>query len=127
MSRFLKHSLTSSSSTKGASSLLWTFSWFLGSPASFNPRPLWFPPLSFVTWVLGEAFLVSDILGWIQFQLGFGFPDFIPACWENFPVFLPGYLSLLPPSMGFLSAFVFGAPGSSLLPCWHFSLAQDAC
>lgn len=45
------------------------------------------PPLPFVTWVLGEAFLVSDILGWIQFQLGFGFPVSIPACWERFPVF----------------------------------------
>jgi len=67
-----------------------------------------FPSLPFVTYVLTEALLVFDIPHRLQFQLGFGFPDLIPACLDNVSVFLTGYLSLLPPSLCFLFVFEFG-------------------
>lgn len=118
MSWSLQCSLTSSSSTKGESSLLQTFPWFLGFPASFSPRPSWFPPLSFVTWVLRKAFLVFGILGFSSSWVLAFLSSSLHA--GSLPMFLLGYLSLLPPSICLLSAFVFGAPGSSTLPCWHF-------
>lgn len=39
--------------------------------------------------------------------IAFGFPKLIPGCLDKPPVFLPGYLSLLPPSIGFLYFLVF--------------------
>lgn len=65
---------------------------------------------------------------------GFLFPNLIPGCSGNFSVFLSGYLSLLPSSVGFLFVCLFEFAQESVvhlcrprgifkeLPLWHASL-----
>ena len=68
-----------------------------------------FPRFPFVTCLLTEALLVFfDIPHQIPCHLDFTFPTFAPACSDSTSVFLPGYLSLLPPSVCFLFVFEFG-------------------
>lgn len=60
-----------------------------------------FPILSLLTDLLKEAFYFTlDVLGHY-----FSFPNLLPGCSGNFCVFLPGYLSLLPPSLSYLLVF----------------------
>jgi len=66
------------------------------------------PSLPFIPGVPTQAFLVAlDVPGQIEFYQGFRFPNLIPGCLDNFCVFLQGYLSLFPPSVGLLFVFEF--------------------
>ena len=62
-----------------------------------------FPSLPFATSVLREALLIAlntpCQIQQIQIQEGFGFPNHISARLDSVSIFLPSYLSLLPPSV----------------------------
>lgn len=67
-----------------------------------------FPNLPFMKDVLVEVLVVAlDIPGHIQFYLGFSYPNLTPGCSDSVSVFVPGYPSLLLPSIGFLLVFEF--------------------
>lgn len=72
-----------------------------------------FPVLSFIANVPVKAFLVVlCVLGQIYFWQGFNFPNLMPGCSGSSSAFLPGPVSLLPPSGSCLC--VFSLPRSSL-------------
>lgn len=65
-----------------------------------------FSSLPFAICVLIEVLsVVFDIPGQNQFHLGFCFPNLIPGCLDNIPIFFQCYLPLLPPSACFLLVF----------------------
>ena len=67
-----------------------------------------FPSLRFGTTVLIETFLVAlDIPGHISFCQCFSFPNLIHGCSDSFSVFFPGYLTLVPPSVGLVFVLEF--------------------
>lgn len=62
------------------------------------------PRLPIVSYVLRAVFLVAfDIPCQIEFQLGFDFPNLIPACWDSLCI-----SSRLPVSPSTLSLLLFG-------------------
>jgi len=64
--------------------------------------------LPFITDIPIETLLDAlDFPGQLEFYQGFSFANLIPGCSDNFFVFLPGYLSLLPCSVGFLFVLDF--------------------
>lgn len=148
----LKYSLTCSSSTKSTYSLLQTFpsslrpgihtdQWYLKRlspnshsvlqpfPCPMSPWPVscsaghcHFQLSSSCHYVLRQGHLAFDIPHQIQFHLGFGFSDCIPAGLDSIPVLLSGYLSLLPRSV--CLPFVFEFPCLPIQASCHFCLTS---
>lgn len=78
---------------------------------------MFFPRLPFAADVLVEALLIAlCILCQIQFQVGFGFSDPIPAHSDSVSVFLPSDLMLFPPPVCFL--FMSGFCHELLIHLW---------
>lgn len=92
---------------KAFSSSAFSLSQETKSPISFRRGTTFFLVFLFVTEIPVEDLHVSfNVHGQIQFYLGFCFPNLVPGFLDSFCVFLPSFMSLLPPSV---HLFVFGS------------------